>query len=32
MHQTMSGAPTDPKDQRSIVPDLEGNRALDRLQ
>jgi hypothetical protein len=31
-HQTVSGAPTGPELQRSSVPDLEGNRAPDRLQ
>jgi hypothetical protein len=31
-HRTVSGAPTGPKLQRSTVPDLEGNRAPDRLQ
>jgi hypothetical protein len=28
----LSGAPTNPEDQRSNVPDLEGNRAPDKLQ
>jgi hypothetical protein len=27
VHRTMSGAPTDPEDQRSDVPDMEGDRA-----
>jgi hypothetical protein len=31
-HRTVSGAPTGPELQRSTVPDLEGNRAPDRLQ
>jgi hypothetical protein len=29
VHQTVSGAPTDPEDQRSDAPKLEGNRAPD---
>jgi hypothetical protein len=29
VHRTVSGAPTDLEDQRSSVPDLEGNRAPD---
>jgi hypothetical protein len=32
VHRTVSGAPTGPELQRSSVPDLEGNRAPDRLQ
>jgi hypothetical protein len=28
-HRTVSCAPTDPKDQRSDAPDMEGDRALD---
>jgi hypothetical protein len=32
VHRTVSGAPTGPETQRSTVPDLEGNRAPDRLQ
>jgi hypothetical protein len=32
VHQTVSGAPTGPELQWSSVPDLEGNRAPDRLQ
>jgi hypothetical protein len=32
VHRTVSGAPTGPKLQRSTMPDLEGNRAPDRLQ
>jgi hypothetical protein len=32
VHQTVSGAPMGPELQRSTVPDLEGNRAPDRLQ
>jgi hypothetical protein len=32
VHRTVSGAPTGPELQRSIVPDLEGNHAPDRLQ
>jgi hypothetical protein len=31
VHRTVSGAPTGPELQQSSVPDLEGNRALDRL-
>jgi hypothetical protein len=31
VHRTVSGAPTVPELQRSTVPDLEGNRAPDRL-
>jgi hypothetical protein len=29
VHRTVSGAPTDPEDQRSDAPDLEANRAPD---
>jgi hypothetical protein len=29
VHRTVSGAPTDPMDQRSDAPDLEGDRAPD---
>jgi hypothetical protein len=29
VHRIVSGAPTDPEDQRSDAPDLEGNRAPD---
>jgi hypothetical protein len=29
VHRTVSGAPTDPEDQRSGVPDMEGDRAPD---
>jgi hypothetical protein len=29
VHRTVSGAPTDPEDQRSDAPDMEGDRALD---
>jgi hypothetical protein len=29
VHRTVSGAPTSPKDQRSAVPGMEGNRAPD---
>jgi hypothetical protein len=29
VHRTVSGAPTDPEDQRSDAPDLEGDRAPD---
>jgi hypothetical protein len=32
VHRTVSGAPSDPQEQRSTVPDLEGNRAPDKLQ
>jgi hypothetical protein len=32
VHRTVSGAPTSPELQRSTMPDLEGNRAPDRLQ
>jgi hypothetical protein len=32
VHQTVSGVPSGPKEQRSVVPDLEGNRAPDKLQ
>jgi hypothetical protein len=28
-HRTLSGAPTDPEDQRSDAPDMEGDRAPD---
>jgi hypothetical protein len=31
-HRTVSGAPTGPELQQLYVPDLEGNRAPDRLQ
>jgi hypothetical protein len=30
VHRTVSGAPTDPEDQRSAAPDMEGDRAPDR--
>jgi hypothetical protein len=30
VHRTVSGAPTDPEDQRSAVPDMEGDRTPDR--
>jgi hypothetical protein len=30
VHRTVSGAPTDPEDQRSDAPDMEGDRAPDR--
>jgi hypothetical protein len=29
VHWTVSGAPTNPEDQRSNAPDMEGDRALD---
>jgi hypothetical protein len=29
MHQTVSGAPTSPEEQRSAAPDMEGDRAPD---
>jgi hypothetical protein len=29
VHRTVSGAPTDPEDQRSDALDMEGDRALD---
>jgi hypothetical protein len=29
VHQTVSGEPTDPEEQRSAVPDMEGDRAPD---
>jgi hypothetical protein len=29
VHRTVSGAPTDPEDQRSDAPDMEGDRAPD---
>jgi hypothetical protein len=29
VHQTVSGAPTDPEDQRSDAPDMEGDHAKD---
>jgi hypothetical protein len=29
VHRTVSGAPTDPEDQQSDAPNLEGDRALD---
>jgi hypothetical protein len=29
VHRTVSSAPTDPKDQRSDAPDMEGDRTLD---
>jgi hypothetical protein len=32
LHRTLSGAPTGPEEQRSAVPDLEGNRAPNMLQ
>jgi hypothetical protein len=32
VHRTVFGAPIGPKLQRSTVPDLEGNRAPDKLQ
>jgi hypothetical protein len=32
VHRTVSGAPTGPEEQRSDVPDLEGDRASDKLQ
>jgi hypothetical protein len=32
VHRTVSGVPTGSELQRSTVPDLEGNRAPDRLQ
>ena len=32
VHWTVSGAPTSSEEQRSTVPDLEGNRAPDMLQ
>jgi hypothetical protein len=32
VHRTVSGAPSDPREQRSDVPDLEGDRAPDKLQ
>jgi hypothetical protein len=32
VHQTVSSAPSDPQEQRSTLPDLEGNRAPDKLQ
>jgi hypothetical protein len=32
VHRTVSGAPTDPKGQRSDMPNLEGDRAPDYLQ
>jgi hypothetical protein len=32
VHRTVSGAPTGSEEQRSTVPDLEGNRASDMLQ
>jgi hypothetical protein len=30
VHRTVSGAPTDLEDQRSVAPDMEGDRAPDR--
>jgi hypothetical protein len=32
VHRTVSGAPSGLEEQRSAVPDLEGNRAPDVLQ
>jgi hypothetical protein len=32
VHRTVFGAPSDSREQRSVVPDLEGNRAPDMLQ
>jgi hypothetical protein len=32
VHRTVSGAPSGLEEQRSAVPDLEGNHALDMLQ
>jgi hypothetical protein len=32
VHRTVSGAPTGSEEQRSTVPDLEGNRVPDMLQ
>jgi hypothetical protein len=32
VHRTVSDVPSGPKEQRSALPDLEGNRALDKLQ
>jgi hypothetical protein len=32
VHRTVSDAPTGPELQRSTMPDLDGNRAPDRLQ
>jgi hypothetical protein len=32
VHRTLSGAPSDPREQLSVVPDLEGNHASDMLQ
>jgi hypothetical protein len=31
VHRTVSGAPTGPEEQRSDVPDLEGDRESDKL-
>jgi hypothetical protein len=32
VHRTVSGVPSGPKEQRSALPDLEGNHAPDKLQ
>jgi hypothetical protein len=32
VHRTVSGVPNDPEEQRSAAPDLEGDRAPDKLQ
>jgi hypothetical protein len=32
VHRTVSDAPTSPKEQRSDAPDMEGDRAPDKLQ
>jgi hypothetical protein len=32
VHRIVSGVPSGPKEQRSALPDLEGNRAPDKLQ
>jgi hypothetical protein len=32
VHRTVSGAPSGPKEQRSTLPELEGNLAPDKLQ
>jgi hypothetical protein len=32
VHRTMSGVPTSPEEQRSDAPDMEGDRAPNKIQ